>query len=51
MDLHQNARNCPLSRAALVERVTKQGWTVREACQKKATRASATATTLGTFSR
>jgi len=31
MDLHQNARSCPASRAVLVERVTKSGWTVREA--------------------
>ena len=31
MDLHQNARSCPASRALLVERVTKLGWTVREA--------------------
>jgi transposase InsO family protein len=31
MDLHQNARSCPASRALLVERVTKRGWSVREA--------------------
>jgi len=31
MDLHQNARSCPASRAVLVERVTQSGWTVREA--------------------
>ncbi len=31
MDLHQNARSCPASRAVLVERVIKQGRTVREA--------------------
>lgn len=31
MDLHQNARSCPASRAVLVERVTKSGWTVRKA--------------------
>jgi transposase InsO family protein len=31
MDLHQNARSCPASRVVLVERVTKSGWTVREA--------------------
>jgi len=31
MDLHQNARSCPASRAVLVERVMKQGWTVRAA--------------------
>lgn len=28
MDLHQNARSCPASRAVLVERVTELGWTV-----------------------
>ena len=31
MDLHQNARSCPASRAVLVERVVTQGWTVLEA--------------------
>ena len=33
MDLHKNARSCPASRAVLVERVTTQGWTVREAAE------------------
>jgi transposase InsO family protein len=33
MELHQNARSCPASRALLVERVTRQGWTVREAAE------------------
>jgi len=33
MDLHQNARSCPASRALLVERVMKQGWRVREAAE------------------
>jgi transposase InsO family protein len=33
MDLHQNARSCPASRAVLVERVTKQGWSVRGAAE------------------
>jgi len=33
MDLHQNARSCPASRAVLVERVTKRGWTVRAAAE------------------
>jgi transposase InsO family protein len=33
MDLHQNARSCPASRAVLVERVLWQGWTVREAAE------------------
>ncbi|HVN76151.1 MAG TPA: leucine zipper domain-containing protein, partial [Thermoanaerobaculaceae bacterium] len=33
MDLHQNARSCPASRAVLIERVTKLGWTVREAAE------------------
>jgi transposase InsO family protein len=31
MDLHKNARSCPASRALLVERVMKQGWTVQGA--------------------
>jgi phosphosulfolactate synthase (CoM biosynthesis protein A) len=33
MDLHQNARSCPASRAVLVERVLRQRWTVREAAE------------------
>jgi transposase InsO family protein len=33
MDLHQNARSCPASRAVLVERVRKLGWTVRGAAE------------------
>ncbi len=33
MDLHQNARSCPASRAVLVERVTTLGWTVRAAAE------------------
>ena len=33
MDLHQNARSCPASRALLVERVLVDGWTVREAAE------------------
>jgi transposase InsO family protein len=33
MDLHQNARSCPASRALLVERVRRQGWTVRAAAK------------------
>jgi transposase InsO family protein len=31
MQLHANARSCPLSRRLLVERVEKEGWTVQEA--------------------
>ncbi|MGE5235987.1 MAG: leucine zipper domain-containing protein [Acidobacteriota bacterium] len=34
MDLHQSARSCPASRALLVERVTREGWTVREAAAR-----------------
>lgn len=33
MDLDQNARSRPASRGVLVERVTKQGWTVRGAAE------------------
>ena len=33
MDLHQNARSCPASRALLVERVRVGGWTVRKAAE------------------
>ena len=33
MDLHQNARSCPASRAVLVGRVMRQGWTVRAAAE------------------
>jgi transposase InsO family protein len=33
MDLHKNARSCPASRALLAERVTRQGWTVREGAE------------------
>jgi transposase InsO family protein len=33
MDLHQNARSVPASRALLVERVTAEGWTVQEAAE------------------
>ncbi len=33
MDLHQNARSCPASRALLVERVLKGGWKVAEAAE------------------
>jgi len=31
MDVHKNARSCPLSRALLVKRVCEQGWSVRAA--------------------
>ena len=31
MDLHQNARSCPASRAVLVRRVCEEGWRVKEA--------------------
>lgn len=33
MDLHQNARSCPASRALVVERVRTQGWTVAAAAK------------------
>lgn len=33
MDVHKNARSCPLSRALLVKRVCEQGWSVREASE------------------
>jgi transposase InsO family protein len=33
MDLHQNARSCPASRALLVERVNAAGWSVQEAAE------------------
>jgi transposase InsO family protein len=33
MDLHQNARSCPASRALLVERVVVAGWTVQKAAE------------------
>lgn len=33
MDLHQNARSCPASRALLVKRVLKGGWKVAEAAE------------------
>jgi transposase InsO family protein len=33
MDLHQNARSCPASRALLVERVEAAGWSVQEAAE------------------
>jgi transposase InsO family protein len=33
MDLHQNARSCPASRALLVNRVLVAGWTVRKAAE------------------
>ena len=33
MDLHQNARSCPASRALLVERVEDAGWTVQKAAE------------------
>lgn len=33
MDLHENARSCPASRALLVERVLRQGWSVEDAAQ------------------
>jgi transposase InsO family protein len=31
MNVHKNARSCPLSRALLVQRVSEQGWSVRAA--------------------
>jgi pSer/pThr/pTyr-binding forkhead associated (FHA) protein len=31
MDLHQNARSCPASRAVLVRRVVEEGWRVKAA--------------------
>ncbi len=31
MDLHQNARSCPASRAVLVRRIVEEGWRVRAA--------------------
>ena len=31
MDLHQNARSCPASRAVLVRRVVEEGWRVKDA--------------------
>ena len=31
MDIHKNARSCPLSRELLVRRVLRQGWSVSEA--------------------
>jgi transposase InsO family protein len=33
MDLHENARSCPASRALLVRRVLEEGWTVRDAAE------------------
>jgi transposase InsO family protein len=33
MDVHKNARTCPLSRALLVQRVCEQGWSVRAASE------------------
>lgn len=33
MDVHKNARTCPLSRALLVQRVFEQGWSVRAASE------------------
>jgi transposase InsO family protein len=33
MDLHQNARSCPASRALLVERILVGGWTVQKAAE------------------
>jgi transposase len=33
MDVHKNARSCPLSRELLVERVCEQGWSVRAASE------------------
>ncbi len=33
MDIHENARSCPRSRALLVRRVLEEGWTVREAAE------------------
>ena len=33
MQLHANARSCPLSRRLLVERIEREGWTVRQAAR------------------
>ena len=33
MDIHKNARSCVASRALLVGRVRRQGWTVRAAAE------------------
>ena len=33
MDLHQNARSCPASRALLVDRILVEGWSVQEAAE------------------
>jgi transposase len=33
MNVHKNARSCPLSRALLVKRVCEQGWSVRAASE------------------
>lgn len=33
MDLHQNARSCPASRALLVDRVLREGWSVQRAAE------------------
>ena len=33
MNVHKNARSCPLSRALLVKRVSEQGWSVRAASE------------------
>ena len=33
MDIHKNARSCPSSRALLIDRVQRQGWTVMAAAQ------------------
>jgi transposase len=31
MNIHKNARSCPASRALLIERIEKQGWSLAEA--------------------
>jgi len=33
MNIHKNARSCPASRALLVRRVQKEGWTVKQAAE------------------
>lgn len=33
MDLHQNAKSCPASRALMVRRVREEGWSVRQAAE------------------